>query len=571
MGIFGAALDRIRNFGRTVPVQPQEAQFGLGWLPFRSAAGIHVTEEKAFTLSVFFACIKVIAEDLSKLPWEVFQWSPDGMTKTRRRNYVEYLLSSRPNYETSSFNFRHTVVEHALAWGNFYAEREIDLLGRTVALWQIEPDRVQPMRDEVTLEMFYRVTNRGAGYVDIPASQMFHVPGFSFDGRIGVPAMTYMAETLGEGIGMRDYSSAFFANDATPGGVLSTEQQLKQDTYERLRSDWSAQHRGARNAHKVGILEQGLKWMAMGTNNQHAQFIESRAFNIADILRFFRVPPHKVQHLQDASYNNIAELERAYAQDAIAPWAKKVEEEADAKLFGENRSRLFTRINMDELTRGDLKTRYEAYHIGRQGGWLNANEVRRREDMNDIEGVAGSTYWWPSNTVPADMAYDQAQIQPQADSGGGDGRRPGDDDDAGADIEDGRRRLDVHAVTGAFRRMLVSTSRRCYRREANWAKRQQKRTKSFADDLRTYLWSDGNVDHCRAEFRPVLVAAGESFGYTPGQTDDMLEKAVSAHLAISYRQLTGGAMPDPDLFDDTLAEAAVAPILAGGAMPLQAP
>ena len=357
---------------------------------------------RPLALSAFSACIRVISEDFAKMPREVLQWQLDGTSKTRRPGRIEKMLSLTPNQDMTAFSFWQTMVSDMLIWGNCYAEAERDLSGRVIALHPLMPERVQPMRRSGTDQLIYRVSNRERGDVDLLPEQIFHVPGFCRVPGFGMPALAYMAETIGEGIAMRDYSASFFGNDATPGGILSTEATIKDDVWERIKHSWESVHKGARNSHKVAILEAGLKWQAMSGNNDTSQLLESRLFNVVEITRHFRVPVHKINHLEDASYNNIAELSRGYAQDTLAPIVVKFEQECDRKIFGQNRERFFVRINMDELTRGDMQSRYQAYHVARQDGWLNADEIRAKEDMNPIGGVEGTARWWPSNTVPAD-------------------------------------------------------------------------------------------------------------------------------------------------------------------------
>ena len=553
MGAFDL-LARVLNFGRTVPEDPQGAHSYYYW-PGRTVAGVTITEDRALSLSVFNACIRVLSEDIAKLPWEVLAWqrTPRGregsLGKMRAPDHpVERLLSASPNDDMTAFTLRQTLIADMLIFGNAYAEVERDLAGRAVALHHIEPERVDPMRDRDTHQLFYRVTNRQFGQVDLMPADIFHVPGFCRVAGFGMPAISYMAETVGEGIGMRDHISAFWANNATPNGILTTDTPLKDATFERLKSDWAEIHKGAKNSHKVAILEQGLKWQNTQGNNDTAQFIESRSFNVEDIIRFFRVPPHKISHLKDASYNNIAELSRSYAQDTIAPLIVKFEQEADRKLFGQNRQRFFTRINMDELTRGDMLTRYQAYHVARQDGWLNADEIRAKEDMNPIGGVEGTARWWPSNTVPADMAYEQQQIQRD------DPVEPA-PADQGDDLE--TPLLNITNVQNAFRHILVASSKSSFRREANWAKRRAKRNKTnWDEELREYLWGETSVAFCRRDFEPAVTGIATVVTMSADETAKKLDAIVEAHLQVSYSLLASGT-PDPDNFDEKQAEAAV--------------
>lgn len=549
MGAF-SWIPRVLNLARTVPEDPQRAHNFFNFWPGRTVSGVTMTEERAFALSAFSACLKVLSEDYAKMPNEVFQWEADGLNKRRVPGRVERMLNCSPNPDMTGFTFWQTMVSDMLVWGNAYAEIEKDIAGRAIALHPLNPERVEPMRDHISHQLFYRVKNHEHGQVDLRPSDVFHVPGLCRGvAGFGMPALSYMAETLGEAVAMRDYSSAFFANDARPGGLLTTDATLKDTTWERLKASWEEVHKGARQSHKVAILEAGMKWQAMAGNNDTAQLMESRSFTVVEVARFLRVPLHKIAHLDDASYNNIEALERAYASDSQAPIVKKFEQEIDRKIFGQNRGNYFVRVNMDELTRGDMLARYQAKDLARKAGIINADEWRASEDMNPIGGIAGKTYWMPSNTIPSDKAYDQAQIQREDKQDPDDGPDPFDLD---------APTLNLINVQNAFRHILVGASKSCWRREANWAKRRAKRSANWDEELRNFLWDEKSLAACRRDFEPAVTGIATAVAMPADEVARRLDALIEAHLKVSYGRLSSDQEPHPDNFDEQQALDAVA-------------
>jgi len=294
-----------------------------------------------------------------------------------------------------------------VTWGNGYAEIERDERGRPVALWPVEPWRVEPGHDE-SGDVSYEVNNPSGKNNVFKARDMFHIKGMSADGLRGYSVIAIAREVIGLGIATERYGASFFGNSSRPAGVIEHTGHLKPEALKRFRESWEAVHGGSGNASKTAILEDGLTFKAIGIPPEDAQFLETRRFQIDEIARIFRIPPHLLGSLERATFSNISEQNVEWSR-SIIPWAKRWEQESTRKLLG--RATLFTKMNLDTLLRGDIKTRYEAYRVGRQWGWLSANDILRMEDMNPI-GKDGDQYLVPMNMTTPELIEEPPEPPP---------------------------------------------------------------------------------------------------------------------------------------------------------------
>lgn len=362
----------------------------------RPPNGIRVDEYNAMTLGAVFACVRVISETIAGLPWQEFRQV--GSNRIRMEDEpVDWLLDTQANPETPAFQFRECLLAHALTWGNGYAEIERDGAGRPLWLWQITPDRVHVERDDFD-RIVYRVENgSGREPTYLPASDVFHLRGLGFDGLVGYSVIAFAARSIGVGIGTDTAAQSFFENDSTPGGLLKHPGRLGPETADRLRQSWSAKHQGAHNRRRVAILEEGMDWVQTGLPPEDSQLVESRQLTPAEICRWFRVPPHKIADLARATFSNIEQQSIEFVSDTLMPWIRRLETEADIKLFGRtNRGRVFTRINVNGLLRGDSAARAAFYQSMLDRGVFSINDVLSLEDRNEI-GKDGDKRFVPLN------------------------------------------------------------------------------------------------------------------------------------------------------------------------------
>lgn len=371
-----------------------------------SAAGIHVGPNKALTLSAYFAAIRAISEDIAKLPLVTYErLQPRG--KKRAPAYPLYsLLHDAPNPETSSMAFRETMTQHAIGWGNGYAE--IERAGNMPkALWILDPNRVEPKRDADTNELYYLVRSSSGKPDAIPMDDMFHLHGLGFDGVTGYSVAKLARESLGSAMAMEQSAGAFFGNNSRPGGVLETPQKLGNEGRRNLRESWEAAYGGAAKAGKTAVLEQDVKFHTISIPNKDAQWIESRQFSIEEFCRWIRIPPHKIHQLLNATYTNITHQDLEYHGDALMPWEVRWEQEIARKLIPRSdRATYFAEHLTAAVLRADMEMRYRIYAIARQNGLMSANDVMELENRNPLKGDQGDVYWMPANMMDASKVND---------------------------------------------------------------------------------------------------------------------------------------------------------------------
>ena len=366
-----------------------------------SSAGIVVSQETAVRVTAVMACVRVIAESVASLPLHVYRRLERG--KERATGHPAYaLLHSQPNPAMTSYVWREVLQAHLLLWGNAYAEIERNRAGRPIALWPITPRRVEPLWDDAARRKVYRIALPQGGSATVPDEDMIHVPGLGFDGFKGVSPLTWLRNAVGLAIATEEHGARLFKQGTLVGGVLMHPGQLSEQAQKNLRSSLERAYSGLGNAHRLMILEEGMKWQSLGMTSEDAQFLETRKFQVTEIARAFRVPPHLIGDLEKATYSNIEQQSLEFVQHTLRPWLVRWEQELTRKLLGDG---YFAEFAVEGLLRGDIKSRYEAYAVGRQWGWLSANDVRELENLSAIED--GDEYLVPLNMGPAQTVGDQ--------------------------------------------------------------------------------------------------------------------------------------------------------------------
>lgn len=370
------------------------------------AAGIRVGPSQALTLSAYFAAIRAISEDIAKLPLVTYRrLKPQG--KERVPEYPLYtLLHDAPNPEMTSMAFRETLTQHAIGWGNGYAE--IEWAGNTPkALWPLDPTQVEPKRDSVNGELYYLVRGwNGKPDTTLRMENMFHLHGLGYDGITGYSVAQLARESLSTAAALEQSAGGFFGNGSRPGGILETPNKLGNEGRRNLRESWEEAHGGAANAGRTAVLEQGVQFKTISISNKDAQWIEARQFSVEEFCRWTRVPPHKVAQLLHATFTNIAHQDLEYHGDALMPWEVRWEQEAHRKLIPKSeRSTYFVEHVTAAVLRSDTATRYAAYATARVNGWMSANKILELENLNPI-GKQGDIYWMPANMMDASKVND---------------------------------------------------------------------------------------------------------------------------------------------------------------------
>ena len=362
---------------------------GGGWnfLFGGTTSGKAVNERTAMQTSAVYACVRILAESVAGLPLHVYERTANGSKSTKPSHPLYRLLHDEPNREMTSFVFRETLMSHLLLWGNAYAQIIRDGRGFPIALYPLLPDRMAVDRNE-SGELVYTYQS-DKGQVKLRRENVLHIPGLGFDGLIGYSPIAMAKNAVGLALATEDYGATFFANGANPGGVLEHPGVIKPEQADRLRESWQSQFGGA-NAHKVAVLEEGLKFHQMSIPPEQAQFLETRKFQINEIARIFRVPPHMVGDLEKSSFSNIEQQSLEFVKYTLDPWVIRWEQSLQqALILPSEKATIFIKFNLDGLLRGDYQSRMQGYSTGIQNGFMSVNDVRGLEDMNLLTAEEG--------------------------------------------------------------------------------------------------------------------------------------------------------------------------------------
>jgi HK97 family phage portal protein len=381
-----------------------------------TAAGVQVDENSALGLSTVFACVKVIAEDIAKMPAVVKRELQPRGWEILPKHPVRFLLNRKNCFEMNAFEFRSTIIAHALLWGNGYAEIERKKNGDPLALWLQPPNRVGVHRDTVTRKIVYTFYGDFGAPAYLGTDDVFHLKGLGFDGLIGYSVVSKARESLGLALAAQRFGGALFANGAIPSGVLKTDKTLEDDAARRrLKASWNEKHQGPDKGRGVALLEGGMTYEAIGVSPEDGQFLETRQFQVPDVCRWFRVNPIMVGHADGAKAPQaIEQIMIAHVSDTLDPWLTRFEQETQSKLFTAGREDdLVLQHDRRVILRADVLTRARAHAIARQWGWESANDVREDEGENPIESGEGEgdAYLVPTNMTPADRLDDVIDSQ----------------------------------------------------------------------------------------------------------------------------------------------------------------
>lgn len=347
----------------------------------RSVTGVSVTPENALEVTAVWAAVRMIAGTLATLPLHTYRSTEEG--KERAKEHPAYrLLHTRPNPEQSAFSFRETLGAHLLIFGNAYAEIERNGMGEPVALWPLLPYRVRSTRDDAGRKL-YLVSVEGQE-VPLAPENVVHVAGFSLDGQAGLVPIHLMREAVALGKATEQFGASFFGNGAAPSGVLSHPGKLGAEAAQNLRTSWTALTSGLSNAHRVAILEEGMSWAPLGIPPEHAQFLESRKFQVSEVARIFGIPPHLVGDLERSTFSNIEAQGIEFVKFCIEPWTRRIEQELNYKLFPDED--FFAEHSLEGLLRGDSAARAAWYTAMSQLGVYSVNEIRALENLNAVPG-----------------------------------------------------------------------------------------------------------------------------------------------------------------------------------------
>jgi HK97 family phage portal protein len=398
-----------------------------GWLfdmlgGYPTLSGARVNQRSALNNIGLDACLRVIAGGIGALPCHVYRRiSPKEVEKAfDRREYT--LLHDSPNPRMTSCVFREVLTLHALLYGNGYALIEFDMSGKVRALWPLMSELVKPiLGEDGSLE--YIVTDAAGNEKKYPSDEIIHIPDMGLDGVNGLSRVMLHKEGIGLGQALEAFGSEYFGHGTAPSGIITIAGKLSDPAKERLKQSWHSSHGVPGQRHKVPIFEEGMDYKGIALQADHAQFIESRKFQLSEMERMMGVKPHKIGDLEKATFSNIEHQAQEHIEDTLRPWVVRWEQELTRKLFP--KSDLFIELNLDGLLRADFNTRMEGYSKGRQWGWLSVNDIREKENMNPLPGKDGDQYLVPTNMTtpellanPPKPAPAKAPIVPIAEAAG---------------------------------------------------------------------------------------------------------------------------------------------------------
>ena len=387
--------------------KPKNATTGAAYSFYfgSSASGKYVNERSALQMTAVYACVRILSEAVAGLPLHLYKYDINGAKVKATDHPLYLLLHDEPNVEMSSFVFRETLMTHLLLWGNAYAQIIRNGKGEVIALYPLMPERMRVDRDSDG-HIYYEYTRQSdepntmkGSTVRLKPYDVLHIPGLGFDGLVGYSPIAMAKNAIGLAIATEEYGSKFFANGAAPGGVLEHPGTIKDP--QRVRDSWQGTFGGSGNSNKIAVLEEGMKFNPISIAPDQAQFLETRKFQINEIARIFRIPPHMIGDLEKSSFSSIEQQSLEFVKYTLDPWVIRWEQSLARALFSKDeKGKYFFKFNVDGLLRGDYQSRMQGYSIGIQNGFMSPNDARTLENMDLIpEELGGNKYFVNGNMV----------------------------------------------------------------------------------------------------------------------------------------------------------------------------
>ena len=392
MGLF-SGLFRARD-------APQNRTSGSAYSFFMggSTSGKRVNERSSMQMTAVYSCVRILSEAVAMQQPPFFRFYGKWGEGKGGDHPPYFFLPYEPNPEMASFVFRGKVMPTPPPLGSAHSQTIRNRHGGGLGLYPLMPDRMNVERDskgqlyyEYTVSMDDAPTVKGSTVI-LPPSEVLHIPGLGFDGLVGYSPIAMAKNAIGMAIACEEYGAKFFANGAQPSGVLEHPGTLKDPS--RVRESWQSTFGGSHNANKVAVLEEGMKYTPISISPEQAQFLETRKFQINEIARIFRVPPHMVGDLEKSSFSNIEQQSLEFVKYTLDPWVSRWEQSMVRSLLTpEEKKQYFVKFNVDGLLRGDYQSRMNGYAVGRQNGWMSANDIRELENLDRIpEELGGDLY-----------------------------------------------------------------------------------------------------------------------------------------------------------------------------------
>lgn len=387
-----------------VPIGLKDGSFWQEWFG-TSAAGKHVSVDKAMQLSTVWACVRLLSESVSTLPLKLYQRMPDGSRAPAKDHPLYRVLCRVPNSEMTPQRFMLLVVASICLRGNAFVEKKM-IGSRIIALVPLLPQCMSVKRLD-TGRLKYTYTENG-NERDIPEKNLMHIRGFGLDGVCGMLPVTTGREIFGSAMAVEEAAAKVFAQGMQASGILSSDAKITPQQREQLRTSLNA-FMGSKNAGKIMVAEAGFKYQGITMNPEAAQMLESRSFNIEEMCRWFRVPPFMVGHMdKQSSWASSVEAQNLhFLTNSLRPLLVNIEQEITRCLIGDaDADEYFAEFSVEGLLRADSAGRGAWYNTALQNGWMCRNEVRRLENLPPIPG--GDIYTVQSALVSLDQLGKQS-------------------------------------------------------------------------------------------------------------------------------------------------------------------
>ena len=461
----------------------------------RTGSGMRVSPDSALRLAAVYACVRVLSESMASLPLVIYQRRADGGKDKVTDHWLYRLLAKRPNRFQNPFEWREMLQGHLALRGNAYNQIITNAKGEVVELMPLHPDRIR-LELLPSGEYRYRFTDRFGTESILPRGEVWHLRGLSSDGLMGMSPIELARENLGMALAAQDYGARFFANDAKPtGGWIEFPGSFKDSEAKKVFRESYQQAQSGANRGKVLVLENGMKFHEVGVTNKDAQFLELRKFQITDVARLFRVPPHMIGDLDRATFSNIEQQSLEFVMHTMTPWAERWEASIESELLLEGDD-IEVEFDFANLMRGDAASRASYYQSGIQNGWLTRNEARIAENLNPLEGLDEPLR--PLNMVEESTAEDVALDTEQAEDPAKEVTEPSDE------------------AAARLRALIDSSAERWARRIARAGRVEEKDLALIAQSLavpldRVSVWAMASVSMEEAQ----LCQSLKSLGMTP--------------------------------------------------------
>jgi len=492
---FLSFIDRLRGPSASGGDRSPWGDFFFEPVSARTGSGMRVSPDSALRLAAVYACVRVLSESMASLPLVIYQRRADGGKDKVTDHWLYRLLAKRPNRFQNPFEWREMLQGHLALRGNAYNQIITNAKGEVVELMPLHPDRIR-LELLPSGEYRYRFTDRFGNESILPRGEVWHLRGLSSDGLLGMSPIELARENLGMALAAQDYGARFFANDAKPtGGWIEFPGSFKDSEAKKVFRESYQQAQSGANRGKVLVLENGMKFHEVGVTNKDAQFLELRKFQITDVARLFRVPPHMIGDLDRATFSNIEQQSLEFVMHTMTPWAERWEASIESELLLEGDD-IEVEFDFANLMRGDAASRASYYQSGIQNGWLTRNEARIAENLNPLDGLDEPLR--PLNMVEESTAEDVALDTEQAEDPVQEATEPSDE------------------AAARLRALIDSSAERWARRIARAGRVDEKDLALIAQSLavpvdRVSIWAQASV----SMDEPHLCQSLKSLGMTP--------------------------------------------------------